>query len=86
MSRLPTTLAVFWDWDFRGYQLYLGSSLPVSQPASLIVTASIIHCGAATPFFATMAQRGQLEYPLFGLSLGDNSSGSLTFGTQLDYR
>lgn len=33
-----------------------------------------------TPFFATMAQRGQLEYPLFGLSLGLNTSGSLTFG------
>ncbi|KIP08207.1 hypothetical protein PHLGIDRAFT_69749 [Phlebiopsis gigantea 11061_1 CR5-6] len=35
-----------------------------------------------TPFFATMAQRGQLEYPLFGLNLGMNTSdtGSLTFG------
>jgi len=35
----------------------------------------------ATPFLATMAQRGQLDYPLFGLSLPHNSSaGSLTFG------
>ncbi|KAI0747287.1 acid protease [Irpex lacteus] len=33
-----------------------------------------------TPFFATMAQRGQLAYPLFGLSLTLNSSGSLTLG------
>ncbi|EKM58381.1 uncharacterized protein PHACADRAFT_252655 [Phanerochaete carnosa HHB-10118-sp] len=33
-----------------------------------------------TPFFTTMAQRGQLEYPLFGLNLGQNSSGSLTLG------
>ncbi|GJE88752.1 A1 family peptidase [Phanerochaete sordida] len=35
---------------------------------------------AGSPFFATMAQRGQLEYPLFGLNLGQNSTGSLTFG------
>ncbi|KAL4252278.1 peptidase A1 family protein [Abortiporus biennis] len=34
----------------------------------------------ATPFFATMAQRGLLDYPLFGISLTRNSSGSLTFG------
>ncbi|KAI0690006.1 aspartic peptidase domain-containing protein [Cytidiella melzeri] len=36
--------------------------------------------GTGTPFFATMAQRGQLAYPLFGLSLTLNSSGSLTLG------
>ncbi|KAH8100850.1 acid protease [Cristinia sonorae] len=34
----------------------------------------------ATPILATMSQRGQLDYPLFGLSLTRNSSGSLTFG------
>ncbi|KAI0077907.1 acid protease [Panus rudis PR-1116 ss-1] len=34
----------------------------------------------ATPFFATMAQRGQLDYPLFGLSLTRNSSGTLALG------
>ncbi|KAI0086145.1 aspartic peptidase domain-containing protein [Irpex rosettiformis] len=36
--------------------------------------------GTGTPFFATMAQQGQLAYPLFGLSLTLNSSGSLTLG------
>ncbi|KAH9903035.1 acid protease [Cubamyces lactineus] len=34
----------------------------------------------ATPFFATMAQNGQLDYPLFGLSLTRDDSGSLAFG------
>ncbi|THH22134.1 hypothetical protein EUX98_g8242 [Antrodiella citrinella] len=34
----------------------------------------------ATPVFSTMSQRGQLDYPLFGLSLTRNQSGSLTFG------
>ncbi|KAL7279207.1 hypothetical protein ACG7TL_007047 [Trametes sanguinea] len=34
----------------------------------------------ATPFFATMAQNGLLDYPLFGLSLTRDSSGSLSFG------
>ncbi|KAI0367775.1 acid protease [Pilatotrama ljubarskyi] len=34
----------------------------------------------ATPFFATMAQNGQLDYPLFGLSLTRDSGGSLSFG------
>ncbi|CAL1716742.1 unnamed protein product [Somion occarium] len=36
--------------------------------------------GNATPFFSTMAQRGQLDYPLFGLSLTRNSSGTLALG------
>ncbi|EIW57558.1 acid protease [Trametes versicolor FP-101664 SS1] len=34
----------------------------------------------ATPFFATMAQNGQLDYPLFGLSLTRDSSGTLALG------
>ncbi|KAI0775198.1 acid protease [Trametes elegans] len=34
----------------------------------------------ATPFFATMAQNGQLDYPLFGLSLTRDASGTLAFG------
>ncbi|OBZ72451.1 Aspartic protease [Grifola frondosa] len=34
----------------------------------------------ATPIFATMAQQGQLDYPLFGLSLTRNGSGTLAFG------
>ena len=35
----------------------------------------------ATPFFSTMAQNGQLDYPLFGLSLTRDDSGSLAFGS-----
>ncbi|PPR00887.1 hypothetical protein CVT24_000372, partial [Panaeolus cyanescens] len=35
----------------------------------------------STPFFARLAQEGLLEYPLFGLSLARNSSGSLTLVT-----
>ncbi|KAI0925766.1 hypothetical protein AcW1_008107 [Taiwanofungus camphoratus] len=34
----------------------------------------------STPFFATMASTGRLDYPLFGLNLKRNTSGSLTFG------
>lgn len=45
-----------------------------------MINAVPLNSFAATPFFATMAQRGQLDYPLFGLDLGQNSSGSLAFG------
>ncbi|KAI0787656.1 acid protease [Fomes fomentarius] len=34
----------------------------------------------ATPFLATLAQNGLIDYPLFGVSLTRDSSGSLTFG------
>ena len=37
----------------------------------------------AQPYFATLAQKGQLDYPLFGLGLTRNSSGSLTLGMSL---
>ena len=39
-----------------------------------------IHTTAATPFFAGLAQQGLLDYPLFGVSLTTNLSGSLTIG------
>ncbi|KAI0749774.1 acid protease [Daedaleopsis nitida] len=34
----------------------------------------------ATPFFATLSQNGDLDYPLFGLKLTRDTGGSLTFG------
>ncbi|KAK2463404.1 hypothetical protein APHAL10511_004490 [Amanita phalloides] len=34
----------------------------------------------STPFFANLAQQGLLDYPLFGVSLTRNASGSLTIG------
>ncbi|KAF8638272.1 hypothetical protein AX17_002294 [Amanita inopinata Kibby_2008] len=34
----------------------------------------------STPFFAALAQQGLLDYPLFGVSLTRNYSGSLTIG------
>jgi len=34
----------------------------------------------STPFFPALAQQGILDYPLFGLSLTKNASGSLSFG------
>ncbi|KAG1747197.1 acid protease [Suillus paluster] len=34
----------------------------------------------ATPFFSTLAQQGILDYPLFGLSLTRNATGTLTLG------
>lgn len=34
----------------------------------------------ATPFFPSLAQQGILDYPLFGLSLTRNASGSLSLG------
>lgn len=37
--------------------------------------------GIGTPFFATLAQQGQLDYPLFGISLERNATpGSLSLG------
>ncbi|KAM6504503.1 aspartic peptidase A1 [Amanita muscaria] len=34
----------------------------------------------STPFFAYLAQQGLLDYPLFGVNLARNTSGSLTIG------
>jgi hypothetical protein len=34
----------------------------------------------ATPFFATLAQQGLLDHPLFGFDLTTNASGMLTIG------
>ncbi|KAJ6513263.1 acid protease [Mycena sanguinolenta] len=34
----------------------------------------------STPFFAALAQQGVLDYPLFGVSLTHDGSGSLSFG------
>jgi hypothetical protein len=34
----------------------------------------------STPFFPALAQQGVLDYPLFGLSLTNGASGSLSFG------
>lgn len=34
----------------------------------------------STPFFVTLAQQGLLDYPLFGLSLTRNTSGTLSIG------
>jgi len=39
----------------------------------------------ATPFFVTLAQRGLLDYPIFGLSLTGNASGSLSIGASLSF-
>jgi Eukaryotic aspartyl protease. len=35
---------------------------------------------SAAPFFVTLAQQGLLDYPLFGLSLTRNASGTLSIG------
>jgi len=51
--------------------------LGLGFPRLSSISASVVN---ATPFFATLAQQGQLSYPLFGLSLTRNASGSLTFG------
>ena len=53
----------------------------VSHRISFVVTPL---CGPmhiiATPFIATLAAQGNLSYPLFGLSLTRNSSGTLAIG------
>ena len=46
----------------------------------LSVTSGVSCFPSATPFFSSMAQNGQLDYPLFGLSITRDDSGSLTFG------
>ena len=39
-----------------------------------------IGSNTATPFFANLSESGGLDYPLFGLSLTRDASGTLTFG------
>lgn len=43
-------------------------------------TTILLILSTATPFFVQLAQQGHLDYPLFGLSLTRNSSGTLTLG------
>lgn len=40
---------------------------------------------AATPFFGTLSAQGILDYPLFGLSLTRNTSGSITLGAYIPF-
>ncbi|KAF9450359.1 acid protease [Macrolepiota fuliginosa MF-IS2] len=52
---------------------FLGLGFPRLSSVSHTVTNS-------TPFFASLAQQGLLNYPLFGFSLTQNLSGSLSLG------
>lgn len=49
--------------------------MPSAPPGAVFKTGT-----AATPFFATLSQNGDLDYPLFGLKLTRDTGGSLTFG------
>ncbi|KAF8227298.1 acid protease [Tricholoma matsutake] len=51
----------------------MGLGFPRLSSINLSVTNS-------TPFFVTLAQQGLLDYPLFGLSLTRNASGTLSMG------
>jgi len=46
----------------------------------LALSAFLTSVHLATPFFAGLAQQGQLAYPLFGLSLTRNETGTLAIG------
>lgn len=73
---------VFWVLDFLvcleySMPLQMVSRYPQLVPIRRVNTDLTI----ATPVFSTMSERGQLNYPLFGLSLTRNQPGSLSFGT-----
>ncbi|OCH95384.1 acid protease [Obba rivulosa] len=67
---LVTSSNVTLDDDISGV-------LGLGFPRLSSISSSVVN---ATPFFATLAQQGQLNYPLFGMSLTRNASGSLTLG------
>lgn len=49
-----------------------------------ILTSAVLHERVvATPFFSTLAEQGVLDYPVFGLSLTRNATGTLTLGKSL---
>ena len=50
----------------------------------LIFFWNLTYCSQATPFVDGLAQQGLLDYPMFGLSLTDMDSGSLTLGNHFD--
>lgn len=70
----------------QGFGVVTSSNVSLTDSMSGILgmgfprLSDISQAANAPPFFATLAQRGQLEYPLFGVSLTRNSSGSLTLG------
>jgi len=51
--------------------------LGLGFPRLSSISSSVVN---ATPFFPTLAAQGQLDYPLFGLSLTRNATGTLTIG------
>ncbi|KAJ7650314.1 acid protease [Roridomyces roridus] len=51
--------------------------LGLGFPRLSTIPSSVVN---ATPFFPSLAQQGVLDYPLFGLSLTNNESGSLSLG------
>jgi hypothetical protein len=59
------------------------SGIPTSVTNCAFLSSIIISSlrpPEATPFFPALAQQGVLDYPLFGLSLTNDASGSLSFG------
>lgn len=46
--------------------------------------SAVLHARVlATPFFSTLAEKGLLDYPVFGLSLTRNATGTLALGNSL---
>jgi hypothetical protein len=63
--------------DFHAFRIQLQT---VSCYRRTVPTPIQTLCPTAIPFISTLAAQGDLSYPLFGLSLTQNATGSLAIG------
>ena len=80
-----TIQVVFWDSGSQSclpFRTTMSPTVcPVYHPRFAGRLSDVLLEATTTPFFATLAQKGLLEYPLFAFSLTRNNTGSLSFGT-----
>jgi hypothetical protein len=80
MSLWLTILVEFWDLAFHDFHASRIQLQTVSCYTRIVLTPIQTLRPTATPFVSTLGAQGDLSYPLFGLSLTQNTTGSLAIG------
>jgi hypothetical protein len=80
MSPWLTMLVGFLDLAFHDFHASRIQLQTVSCYTRIVLAPIQTLCPTATPFVSTLGAQGDLSYPLFGLSLTQNTTGSLAIG------
>ena len=80
MSPWLTMLVEFLDLAFHDFRASRIQLQTVSCYTRIVLAPIQTLCPTATPFVSTLGAQGDLSYPLFGLSLTQNTTGSLAIG------